>query len=147
MKPTLGCFSILCFFLIGSLAIAEDVPDTEGNRLKAARRYIEAVPLTAMYEDMISRLAKEIPEKNRQSFVELMKKEINVLALESMAMVIIANHYNVQEITAMADFYGSELGRSITQKSGACMAQLILAIEQQTNLALQRLASKTPKKP
>lgn len=110
---------------------AAEIPDTHGNRLAAARHYIEAVPMEEMVRDMVSESAKNLPEHVRPSYVQFMKRAIRVDVMEGAALASMAQHFSVKELNALTKFYGSPEGQSAMRKFGAYMADVMPVIQQE----------------
>lgn len=113
------------------IATAGDLPDTYGNRLAAAERYLQVVSMKDMMRDIIVETAKNIPEKERAAYVAFMTKQIRIDVLERAALASMAKHFTVDELNALADFYGSKEGRSAMKKFGAYMADIMPVVEQE----------------
>jgi hypothetical protein len=128
---------IVTLFLVGMLVISPhialggDLPNTYGNRLAAAERYLQVASMKDMMRDMIVETAKNFPEKIRGAYVSLMNKHIRVEILERAALVSMAKHFTVDELNALADFYGSKEGRSAMKKIGAYMGDVMPVIQQE----------------
>ncbi len=134
MKST--CIVIL--FFIGMFAISiqtsitGELPDTYGNRLVAAERYLRVANMKDMMRDMIIETAKNLPEKIRGAYIALMNKHIHVEVIERVALASMVKHFTVDELNALADFYGSKEGRSAMKKFGAYMGDVMPVIQQET---------------
>ena len=120
--------------LCNSLAIpvfAADTPDTYGNRLAAARRYLDVASMKDMMRDMTQETAKNLPENLRQPFIQYMNKSIRIEVLESTALASMAKHFTYKELDAIASFYGSPEGRSAMKKFGAYMGDVMPVLQQE----------------
>lgn len=133
--------NITTLFLLGMIAvspcvvIAGDLPDTYGNRLAAAERYLQVASMKDMMRDTIVETAKNLPEKVGVAYVSLMNKHIRVEILERAALASMAKHFTVDELNALADFYGSKEGRSAMKKFGAYMGDVMPVIQQEMGRA------------
>jgi hypothetical protein len=141
----LGLLVLLVSSFSGA-AFAADIPDTHGNRLAAARSYLEVVSMKDMMRDMVAESAKNLPENVRPSYVQYMTKAIRVEVLESTALASMAQHFTVKELKALATFYGSPEGRSAMKKFGAYMADVMPVIQQEMLRAQQQLESQSRQK-
>lgn len=124
----------LCFFLSfysHTQSFAADVPDTHGNRLVAARRYLDVASMKDMMRDAVNETAKNLPENSRQPFIQYMNKSLRIDVLEGAALASMAKHFTVKELEALAAFYGSPEGRSAMKKFGAYMGDLMPVIQQE----------------
>jgi hypothetical protein len=127
---------VICSAALGSFAA--DIPDSHENRLAAAKKYLEAVPMKNMAQDFISETAKNIPESKKQSYIQLMTNAFRVDALEGASIEAMTKHFTVKELDALTTFYGAPEGRSIMKKFGAYTADIMPVIQQEA-LRAQRL--------
>ena len=134
----------LCGFLMTSLSISscsgkkEDTPEA---RHEAAKRYLKVVPTKEIVDETIKAMAQNIPPNERDEFIEDMSKLMNVDTLEQVTLKSMGKTFTVEEIDALTDFYGSKVGRSAMDKYGAYMADLMPALQQEIQKALQKLQS------
>lgn len=119
------------FLLSPNRAFAVDLPDTYGNRMAAAERYLQVASMKDMIHDMIIETAKNVPEEYRSIYVQLMIKHINVPVLERAALASMTKNYTVEELDALANFYGSKVGQSAMGKFGAYMGDLMPTLQQE----------------
>jgi hypothetical protein len=146
MKTFVASFLVLFVSAFCIEVSAADIPDTHGNRLAAAGRYLDAVPMKDMMRDMVTESAKNLPENVRPSFVQFMTKTIRVDVMERTALASMAQHFTVKELNALADFYGSPEGRSAMKKFGAYMADVMPVIQQEMLRAQKQLESQSRQK-
>ena len=143
----LYCLMMIVFMAFSPLySFASELPDTYGNRLVAARNYLEVASMKDMVRDMIAETAKNFPEDIRQQYIQYMTKFIRVDVLESTAMASMARHFTLKELNALAAFYGSPEGRSAMKKFGAYMGDLMPIIQQEVLNAQQKIANELQKK-
>ena len=93
-------------------------PDTEKNRITAAKRYLAVMPPEEMMRDLVSNMAQQIPEKNRQEYVDLMTKHLDLKAVEQILLDSMVKHFTTKELDALASFYGSPEGKASMKKFG-----------------------------
>jgi len=127
----LTLFLISLFVISIQAAIAGNLPDTYGNRLAAAERYLQVASMADMMRDTIAGTAKNLPKEVREPYIALMNKHIHVEILERAALASMAKHFTVDELNALADFYGSKEGRSAMKKFGAYMGDVMPVIQQE----------------
>lgn len=118
---------------------ASDTSDSSEARLEAAKRYLAVVPMTEMIDKSINEMAQRIPPDKRDEFSKLMKKFIRVEFLEKLAIESMVKVFTTEELNALADFYGSKIGRSVMNKFGVYMAEIMPAMQQEIMRALQEL--------
>ena len=111
--------------------------------MAAAGRYLDAVPMKDMMRDMVTESAKNLPENVRPSFVQFMTKTIRADVMERTALASMAQHFTDKELNALADFYGSQEGRSAMKKFGAYMADVMPVIQQEMLRAQKQLESQS----
>ncbi len=138
LKPFIASMALV---LASAAAMAADSPEL---RLKAANRYLEVVPMAKMMEDSYSEMAKQVPADKREQFVAHMRKGVRVDALEKIARDSMVKVFTADELNALADFYGSTHGASAMKKFGVYMGNVMPAIQQEVQQAMQR--SEPPKK-
>jgi hypothetical protein len=136
---------ILFTFCTAVSAYAAEVPDTHGNRLAAARSYLEVASMREMVKDMIAETAKNLPEKNRQIYIKYMTDFIRVDVLESAAQASMARHFTLKELNALTAFYSSAEGRSAMKKFGAYMGDVMPVIQKEFTYSQRQLEEKFSK--
>jgi hypothetical protein len=125
-------------------APAQTVPDTPANRLAAARRYLKAVPPVEMVGETLNQLANQIPEERREEFKKALTQVVTSERIEKITLDAITKHFTVREIDALAAFYGSPEGRSITKKFTAYMADVMPAIQKEMADVIDKIHKDEP---
>ena len=120
-------------------AFGQQVADTPANRLAAAKRYLKAVPPSEMVADTLERVAGQIPEDRREEFKKALSKVVSSARIEALTLEAVTKHFTVKEINALAAFYGSPEGRSITKKFGAYMADVMPTIQEELSGAVEEI--------
>lgn len=126
-------YSLIMFLSIGTV----QANDTAEARAKAAERYLKSVPMKGMMKNMIEGMSRSVPTDKRKEFISKMNKMINITELEKIARSAMIKTFTADELNALADFYGSKLGKSATSKLGNYMAEVMPAIQQQMMKARQ----------
>ena len=120
------CMVGLCLQLtMGTLSFAEEQPDTPENRLAIAQQYTQVQPLLPLVEDTLKAYANMMPEENRQAFMASTKSRIDIQALETLMLSLLAKHFTVKELSAMVGFYGSPEGQAISKKMPLYTAEFL----------------------
>jgi hypothetical protein len=122
MKPTAKLLAVafaLCLSA-GSPALALD--DTPATRAAQADLYLQAVPPGALLNDMTEKMAATMPENQRASFKTLMNQNLDINTLANVMRTAMIKNFTADELKALADFYGSPVGKSAMAKMGAYMA-------------------------
>ena len=130
---------ILITLLAVPWAFGQQVADTPANRLAAAQRYLKAVPPSEMVADTLDRVASQVPEDRREEFKKALTKVVSSERIEALTLQAVTKHFTVKEINALAAFYGSPEGRSITKKFGDYMADVMPAIQEELAGAMEEI--------
>jgi hypothetical protein len=112
-------------------ACQQQAADTPEHRLEAAREYQRISPLKTTLDNAIQDLAKQFPPEKRDGFIQFMRMNISAEAVDQKATQAMADHFTVGEIRALTSFYSSPEGRSINEKYGAYMADIMPVIQSQ----------------
>jgi hypothetical protein len=113
--------------------------DSEQERVAAARRYIEVAQMAKITDDTVNELAKGFSGEQREKFVAFMHNAVRPEVLEQAAMASLVKVFTAEELNALADFFGSPLGRSAMDKFGLYMADIMPVIQQEMLRALSQV--------
>ncbi len=127
-------------FLIIVLA-TNSYAGTDAEKLAAAERYMATAPLSDMINDMTAKVAVQIPENRRANFIRVMTEEIDMDRLESAVLDAMVKTFTLEELNALADFYGSEVGKSAMAKFGTYMALVMPTIQKEIIRAVKKVES------
>jgi len=98
---------------------------------------------------MAEKMAANLPPDQREQFQKLMTSQLDIAALTKTMIDSMVKHFTTEELKALADFYGSPVGKSAMQKFGAYMADIMPAMEAEIMKAQaklnQSLPNQTPK--
>jgi hypothetical protein len=108
-----------------SSAFVFSATDTPETRRHEADRYLQATPPKALFEDMADKMAANLPPDQREQFKRMMTTQLDVAALTKAMTDAMVKHFTTDELKALADFYGSPVGKSAMQKFGAYMADIM----------------------
>ncbi|MFN2542541.1 MAG: DUF2059 domain-containing protein [Chthoniobacterales bacterium] len=150
MKRRLFTFVLLTNICLLPLALpaAEDTTDT---RWHEAERYLQAAPPKQMFADMAEKMAENMPPTERGKFKQTLTSQLNVAAVTKAMMVALVKYFTTDELKALADFYGSPVGKSAMQKFPSYMTELMPTLEREIRRAQERAApaqrSTTPSAP
>jgi hypothetical protein len=114
----------------------KSLPDNPENRTAAAKRYLETMPPKEMLQTLSSRAAPNLPEKDRNTFVEVMNSPEIENAASRICMEALVKNFTVGELDAMATFYGSPDGKSAAKKFGPYMMGIMPQIQQEVKKAV-----------
>jgi hypothetical protein len=132
-------FAIALITLFTSSAYVLSATDTPETRRHEADRYLQAAPPKALFEDMADKLAVNLPADQRQQFKQMMTADLDIPALTKAMIDAMVKHFTTDELKALADFYGSPVGKSAMQKFGAYMADLMPIIQAEMMKAQAKL--------
>lgn len=104
-------------------------PDTPETRRKEAERYLQVSPPKALFEDMADKMAANLPADQREQFKKLMTTQVDIAALSKAMVDAMVKNFTTEELKALADFYGSPVGKSAMQKFGAYMADIMPVVQ------------------
>jgi len=139
----------LCFVLLSlwcaAPALASDGDDTPALREAATRRYLSVVPVQKMIDEMISGVKKTIPVEQQSEFDAFIRKTLRADFIERISVNGMVKTFTVREIDAMTAFYGTPEGRSIQNKMGTYMAEVMPEIQQEMVRALQEMMNNKDK--
>jgi hypothetical protein len=113
---------IVAVTLFISSVFVYSTTDTPETRRREAERYLQATPPKALFEDMADKMAMNLPADQRQQFKRMMTADLDIAALTKAMTDAMVKHFTTEELKALADFYGSPVGKSAMQKFGAYMA-------------------------
>lgn len=119
---------ILTFLLCGLTvsAVAQEAITTEemSSRLKAAKAYLELIPVEDEVDDSIEQLVLQVPVKDRVLFRSILEKNINTDDLQAYAEKSLAEVFTADEIIALTEFYKTPEGAQVQKKMPDYQAKL-----------------------
>jgi hypothetical protein len=127
-------------------AVALAIEDTPANRGQQADRYLKAMPVKEMLDNMAAQMAKNLPAEQRQAVKNLLAN-LDVPALEKVMKESLLKHLTADELKAMADFYGSSVGKSAMKKLNVCMGDFVPAVQSQMMKAHAKAAQQPDDEP
>ncbi len=139
----------LAIFLVAGTVSALALEDTPQNREKEADRYLTTVPTKELMADMVNRMAQGMPEGQREQFLNLMTKSLDMDAIQKAQRSTMIKVFTADELAALADFYASPTGKSAMGKMGDYMAELmpvLMAEITKAQVNIQREMSQQPDK-
>ncbi len=139
MKTIQKILIVLVIVTTALSSFASDNDDSNDARLKAAKRYLQVTPMSKMVDDTINEMAQKIAPDKRNDFVTYMKSMIRADMLEEIAIDSMVEIFSAEELNALADFYGSVMGKSIMNKFGSYMAEVMPALQKELMRSLQKL--------
>lgn len=135
---------VLLVLMVGAWSPVFSAPDTPEARRREAERYLQVSPPKALFEDMADKMAANLPPDQREQFKRMMTADLDVAALSKTMTDAMVKHFTTDELKALADFYGSPVGKSAMQKFGAYMADLMPALQAEIIKAQAKLNQSLP---
>ena len=132
----------LVILLVLTLSVWSPVlgaPDTPETRRKEAERYLQVSPPKALFEDMADKMAANMPADQRDQFKKLMTTQVDIAALSKAMIDAMVKNFTTEELKALADFYGSPVGKSAMQKFGAYMADIMPVVQAEIMKAASKM--------
>jgi hypothetical protein len=117
--------SLAIIGLFAVTATAAEPADTPQTRRAAAERYAKAADVPKLLRDMVDGMSPNLPIEHRNNFRTLMLQNTRAEVIEAAMVVAMVKHFTTTELNALADFYGSEVGRSAMGKFGAYMGDVM----------------------
>ena len=149
MRGTQRCALVGALIIGFGLAAAREgraapptLPDTPQNRSTQIERYFQAVPPESLMKDFAAKMSMRLPADQQARFVDLMTKEFDMKKLRSIMHDGMAKTFTADELRALADFYGSAVGKSATQKFGTYMSDVMPAIQAEFTATAERVKPK-----
>jgi hypothetical protein len=130
----------LLIILLASSVFVLSATDTPETRRHEAERYLQANPPKAMLADMADKMAPNLPADQREQFKRVMTTQLDVAALTKAMTDSMVKHFTTEELKALADFYGSPVGKSAMQKFGAYMADIMPVMQTEIMKAQAKLS-------
>jgi len=125
----------ILLFLVFSLCVTnayadvKPIKETTQNRISEANRYLSVMPPKEMFIDMVQKMSVQIPVEKRQLFTDLMTKHLDLGKFTSIIRDAMVKNFTAEELQALANFYGSPIGRSAMKKFGQYMAEAMPHIQ------------------
>jgi hypothetical protein len=135
---------IVAINLFASAIFVYSATDTPETRRKEAERYLQVSPPKAMFEDMADKMAANLPPDQREQFKKVMTTQLDIAALTKAMMDAMVKTFTTDELKALADFYGSPVGKSAMQKFGTYMADIMPALQAEIIKASAKLNQSMP---
>jgi len=142
MQKQIVAVTVLILFISCGFAIS--APDTPDTRRHEAERYLQATPPKALFEDMADKMAANLPPHQRDQFKKLMTSQLDIAALTKAMLDAMVKDFSTEELKALADFYGSPVGKSAMQKFGVYMADIMPTMEAEIMKAQARVNQSMP---
>ena len=121
--------AVLLVLILSAWSPAFSPTDTPETRRQEAERYLQVSPPKALFEDMADKMAANLPADQREQFKKVMTTQVDTAALSKAMIDAMVKNFTTDELKALADFYGSPIGKSAMQKFGAYMADIMPVLQ------------------
>ena len=135
---------VLAVILFTSCVFVYSATDTPETRRREAERYLQVSPPKALFEDMADKMAANLPEDQRDQFKNVMTTQVDIAALSKAMTDAMVKNFTTEELKALADFYGSPVGKSAMQKFGTYMADIMPVLQAEIIKASAKLNQSLP---
>lgn len=133
MRHLLVSALLLCLPAFASAADA----DTPATRRAQAERYLAVSNIEKMMADMSEAMTQNLPAEKAGEVKNLLTKHVRIEALKEAMLISMVRHFSTRELAAMADFYGSPEGKSVLEKFGPYMSDIMPMIQAEMQHAVQ----------
>jgi len=93
---------------------------------------------------MADKMAGNLSPNQREQFKQMRTAELDIPALTKAMTDAMVKHFTTEELKALADFYGSPVGKSAMQKFGAYIANVIPRMQAEIMKAQAKLNQSLP---
>jgi len=94
-----------------------------------------------MFEDMAEQMAKNMPPNEHAEFKAILMKHLNIEAVTQAMKDSLVKNFTADELKALADFYGSPVGKSAMKKFGTYMADVMPSVQAEILKAQAKLSA------
>ncbi len=115
---------------------AQTIADTPENRRAQAVRYLQASPPKQLLADMVKGMSASMPAAQRDKVLTVFNTNLDMDAVTKGMEDALVKRFTAEELKAMADFYGSPVGKSVMSKMGDYSADLMPVMQAQMMKAL-----------
>ncbi len=136
MKIWISLLTLILVVGFSHAAFAMD--DTIENREAQALRYLNTTPPKEMMADMVEQMSANLPQESQKAFKDLMLKYFDMKVLTTLTLKAMIKNFTADELSAMADFYGSPPGKSSVKKLGSYLADIMPGIQNELRKAQVR---------
>lgn len=124
---------------------AEEV-EIQAQKVAAAQRYLQNIDLDHSFENIYVALLERLPGEAGAAVIATMRENVRMDRVKDMVVETLLNHYTLEELEALADFYSSDVGRSISRKLPAYLEDVNMAIQQEAERAFSVAVEDVQKK-
>jgi hypothetical protein len=104
--------------------------DTPAQREREAERYLLATPPQELMANITNQMAKTMPPEQRKSFQSLLAL-VDIQAVTKLMKQAMVKNFSADELKALADFYGSPVGKSAMKNYGTYMVDVMPGLQEE----------------
>ncbi|SHG92998.1 DUF2059 domain-containing protein [Ferrimonas marina] len=130
---------LLSLLFCSSLFAADD-----SAKLEAAKRYLATTPVSETLDELAEKMSAQMPPAHRARFIQVMTEQLDHSRLEQASLEALVHTFTLEELNALADFYGSEVGKAVVAKMGDYMAIMMPLIQEEMLAAAHQLQQQEP---
>lgn len=121
--------TLLALFVLAAASCAFAIEDTPENRTREARRYLAATPPRELFNDVAEQMVKSAPAGKQELVRNAFTKHLDIDALTVAMQDAMVKTFTADELSALADFYGSPVGKAAMKKFGIYMAAVMPSLQ------------------
>jgi len=121
---------IIVLALFSNTAFA--IEDTLRNRSKEADHYLSVVPPNETLQDIAKQMALNYPPEEREFIIKAITQYMDIKAVTKSLKDAMIKIYSADELAALAEFYGSPVGKSATKKVVSFTAEILPTMQAET---------------
>lgn len=122
----------------GAGAVKADPADAV-ERLALAEKMHDVWPIRTRMEGAIDRVTEAFPPERHAEIRAIMRKSMKYDELEEESIKAMASVFTADELKAMIEFYGSDVGRSVSAKTADYEAAIAPVLTQMMDKAMMDL--------
>lgn len=115
--------------------------DTPAQREREAERYLLATPPQELMANITNQMAKTMPPEQRKSFQSLLAL-VDIQAVTKLMKQAMVKNFSADELKALADFYGSPVGKSAMKNYGTYMVDVMPGLQEELVKAFAKAQQK-----
>ena len=126
---------LLTVSLVAAAPSAFATEDTPANRRAEAERYVQSVDVNTFWGTWAVILAGSLPPDQQQAALDKLKK-VDPSRIRAIMVETCIKIYTADELSGMAKFYNSPIGKSVLAKSPAFDKALTMGIQAEAQRVL-----------
>ncbi|MEP6936660.1 MAG: DUF2059 domain-containing protein [Chthoniobacterales bacterium] len=104
--------------------LAQEIADTPENRNQQAERYFATSPPQALFQELAAKDAANLIPADQKKFQDAFMANVDLPGVKKVFIATLVKHFSAGELKALADFYGSAVGKSSMAKLNGYMAEI-----------------------